>query len=97
MSEFYGSDDDCVNQSKDMMDDTEAWILEAAVKYQLPRRSHRSATISHYIQKNLCRISDTHRKLIADIIESSINSREVSPVDISEWERILRILHHRSN
>lgn len=97
MNEFYGTEDDAVAAPISMMTDDEAYILMAAVRYQLPRRTYGSAVVCSYIERNMHRIHQRDIDMIIRDIQKSIDRNEVSAIDSTEWNRILHILEDRRN
>ena len=74
------------------MTDEEAYVLLAALRYQLPRRTYGSAIVCSYIEKNITRISMQDINHLILNIESAFYYKEVPVVDSHEWNRILQIL-----
>ena len=90
MTEFYGTVEDMATSQH--MSDDEAYVLLAAVRYQLPRRTYGSAIVCGYIERNIERISAPDINMLIINIETAFHNREVPTVDIREWDRILQIM-----
>lgn len=66
----------------------EAYILLAAVKYQLPLRSYGSVIIGNYITNNLERIDFITLQDILHAITNAAEVRHIPIVDSAEWMRV---------